>query len=290
MPDCAHGSRRRDRSVPLLPGAAPLGGEPRADPGHAHFLAGRRGCRQIEQVFCQAARRGAALFGGALNRRPPGRHQNGRKREYRQPDQRRMDRCQDADGHREAQHPAAGREQRPIHVVEHEHLVAQHAQAIEVVGAFLVLECGGRCLKVRDVRLEGDGDAVAEAALRAIADHTEKPRRGGRDAEPERRRQHQPAPAAVHAVGEQLQPDRQQRVGERGEQRQPERNAHQPWLGVVSALDSPPHRGQRRRQTVSRGHRRMRLRRSRRTAKPGDRTCCDTVRPGPSVRRGCRAR
>src|SRR2546427_6701577 len=44
----------------------------------------------------------------------------------------RSDRHQQRDRHAEAEDPPAGGEQRHVHVVEHEDLVAQHREAIEV--------------------------------------------------------------------------------------------------------------------------------------------------------------
>jgi hypothetical protein len=80
----------------------------------------------------------AALVGGALDRRPPCGGQHRRQGEQRQQRQRRVDADQQADRHAQAQDPAAGREQRHIHMVEHKHLVAQHRQAVEVVGPLVV--------------------------------------------------------------------------------------------------------------------------------------------------------
>ena len=290
VPQRARDSRGSDRPVPPFPRSTPFRRETRADTGHPHFLARCRGRREVEEVSRQAVRGRAALFGGAFDGRTPRRDQDRWQREQRQRDQRGMDRGQHCDGHGEPENPPARGEQRPVHVVEHEHLVAQHAEAIEVFGPFLVLERRSRCLKPRHVRFERDGDAIAEAPLRAIADHPQKPGRGGRYAEPDRRRQHQPAPAAVHAVRQQLQPDGEQRVGERGEQRQAERDGHEPRLGLVAAFHRPPHRRQGRREIVSRGHRRLNPPRCRRIATPGARTWCDSVRPSPSARHGSRAR
>ena len=55
------------------------------------------------------------------------------QREHGEQRERRVDRDQQREGDAEAQDPAAGGEQRHVHVVEHEHLVAQHRQAVEVV-------------------------------------------------------------------------------------------------------------------------------------------------------------
>ncbi len=97
---------------------------------------------------------------------------------------------------REPQHPARRREQRHVHVIEHEHLVAQHREAIEIVGALVVRDGRDRGLEPGDVRFERDGDLVAEAPLHAGADRPEEPGRRHRHAQAERRRAHQPRPAA----------------------------------------------------------------------------------------------
>ena len=56
-------------------------------------------------------------------------------------------------------------------------------EAVEVLGPLVVLDGRHRRLQARDVRLEEDRHAVAEAALRAIADDLEEPGRRGRHTE-----------------------------------------------------------------------------------------------------------
>ena len=56
-----------------------------------------------------------------------------------------------ADGDRQPQDPAAGGEDRHVHVVEHEDLVAQHGEPVEVVGPLLVRDGGDGGLQLRDV-------------------------------------------------------------------------------------------------------------------------------------------
>ncbi len=63
-------------------------------------------------------------------------------------------------------------------MVENENLVAQNGEAVQVVGALVVLDGGDRGLKLCDVRFERDGQAVAEPPLGAIAEDPQKP--GGR--------------------------------------------------------------------------------------------------------------
>ena len=245
-------ARGRHRPVPALPRRAALGHQALADAGDPHLLAGRRGGGDGEQVPRQAVGLRAALLGVALDRRPPRRRQHRRQREHREQHQRRVDRHQQRDRDAEPQDPAAGGEQRHVHVVEHEHLVAQHRQPVEVLGPLLVRDGRDRRLQPGDVRLERDRHLVAEAALHARADRAEEPGRRRRHAEADRRAPHQAAVVLEHAVAEQLEPQREQRVGQRGEQRQHERREHQPRLVAVAELAQPPHRRQRRRQGVDR--------------------------------------
>ena len=49
-----------------------------------------------------------------------------------------MDRDEQRERHTQSQHPAAGREERGVHVIEHEDLVAQHGEPIEVFGSLVV--------------------------------------------------------------------------------------------------------------------------------------------------------
>jgi hypothetical protein len=78
----------------------------------------------------------------------------------------------------QTQNPTARRKHRHVHVVQHEHLVPQHVEQIEIVGPLLMRNRRHRGLQPRDVRLEGDGHLVAEAALHARADGAEEPCRG----------------------------------------------------------------------------------------------------------------
>ena len=157
-------------------------------PSDAHLLARRRGRRDREQVAAEAVGLRAALLGDALDRGPPRRREHGRQREHGEQHERRMDRHEQRDRHAEPQDPPAGGEHRHVHVVEHEHLVAQHREPIEVVGALLVRDGRDRRLQPGDVRFERDRDLVAEAALHARADRAQEPGRRGRDAEADRRR------------------------------------------------------------------------------------------------------
>ncbi len=133
-------------------------------------------------------------------------------------------------------------------MIEHEHLVAQHREAIEIVGALLVRDRHERRLQACDVRLEHDRDPVAEPPLHARADDAQEPGGGSRRAESDRRPEHEILPVVDDAVAEQQQPERDQRIGQRRELRQNERPRHQPRLVAVAQLAQPPHRRQRRRK------------------------------------------
>jgi len=78
----------------------------------------------------------------ALHCGAPRRRQHRRQGEDGEEHERRVDRHEKADGDAEAQDPPARGEQRHVHVVEHEDLVAQHRKTIEVVGALLVGDGG----------------------------------------------------------------------------------------------------------------------------------------------------
>jgi hypothetical protein len=125
-----------------------------------------------------------------FDRRPPGRGHHGRKGKQRQQNQRRMNGHQQRDRHAQPQNPAAGREHRHVHVIEHEHLVAQDRQPIEIFGALLVRDRRDGRLKPRHVRFQRDRDLVSEPPLHTGADGPQDPgsagghaqaNRGGRD-------------------------------------------------------------------------------------------------------------
>ena len=81
-----------------------------------------------------------------------------------------MNRDEQRDRDAETQDPPTCREQRHVHVVEHEDLIAQHREAIEILGTLLMRDRRNRREQRRDVRLERDRHLVAEAALHARAD------------------------------------------------------------------------------------------------------------------------
>ena len=184
-------ARGRDRAVPLLPGLA---------------RAGRRGARRCRAraPLCpappwwpwrtdDAPRRADCAPRSCATRSTAGRHvevSDRRQREDREQHQRRMNRREQGDRHAEPQDPAGGREDRHVHVVEDEDLVAQHREPIEIVGALVVRDGRDRGEQPRDVRFQGDRHLVAEPALEAGADGAEEPggrRRRGRGRSPRRR-------------------------------------------------------------------------------------------------------
>jgi len=126
MPERRAPAGCRHRPVPTLPCFAPLPHQAPANACDAHFLARRRSGRRGEQVARQAVDRSAALLGGTLHTRAPRGGEHRGQREDSQQRQRRVYGCQQGQGHAEPQDPAAGREQRHVHVVQHEDLVTQH--------------------------------------------------------------------------------------------------------------------------------------------------------------------
>ena len=181
-----------------------------------------------------------------------------------------MNRRQQRHRHAQPQDPSERGKQRHVHVIEHEHLIAEHGQPIEILRAFLMRDRRDRCLQLRDVRFERDRHLVAEAPLHARADGAEKPRRGGRHAEANRRALHHPGPVLEDAFAEQHQPQRKQRIGQRGELRQHERHDHQARLVAIPQFAQSPHRRQRGRQRLNRSAsgRAISIRRGRHTSCP----------------------
>ena len=154
-----------------------------------------------------------------------------------------------------------------------------------------------RRLQLGHVRLEGDGDLVPEAALQARRHGAQEPGGHRRDGQADGGEPHAVGVALDHAVAEQGEPQREERVGQRGEQRGHEREAHEHRLVLVAELAHAPHRRDGRREVVVAGQRsgediegppppRPRRRRS---ARPGGRTSCGSDRRAASARRGCRA-
>ena len=296
MPARGRPSSRGDGRVPELPGQAPFGDQAIRDPGDPHLLARRGRGRDVEEMSGQTPSLGPALVRGPLDGRPPrgGVHRRqGEKHEQRQG---RMNRDEQRDGDAQAQDPATRREQRHVHVIEHEDLVAQHRQPIEIVWTLVMGDGGDRGQERRHVRLERDGHLVAEPALHADADGGEEPCGGGRESQRQHPCPHAGPIARQDTLADQLEPDRQQGIGHGRQERQRKGGDDQRRLVAVAQLAQPPHRRERRGKHVNPGRVRRgrhsaslpRLRR--RTAAPGGRTSSDSGDSAPSARRACRAR
>jgi hypothetical protein len=203
----------------------------------------------------EPARRSAALLGLALDGGPPRGGEHGRQRKHGEQRESRVDRDEQGDRHGEPQDPPGGGKHRHIHVIEHEHLIAQHREPVEKFGPLLVGDGGHRRLQPGHMGFERDRDLVAEAALHAGADRAQQPRGRGGDAERDRGDAHDPRVPPEHAFAEQLEPPGQQGVRQGREPRQHECREHEPGLMAVAELAQPPHRRQRGRQ-VRRGRHR----------------------------------
>ena len=98
--------------------------------------------------------------------------------------------------------------------------------------AIVTLSRKRRCTRVLTVRRNQVAVADTPSATAAIRTRRQSP--------------------CEHAVAEQLEPEREQRVGQRREQRERERREQQARLVAVAELAQPPHRRQRGRQVVGR--------------------------------------
>jgi len=150
---------------------------------------------------------------------------------------------QQREGNAQAQDPTRRGEQRHVHAVEHEDLVAQHRKAVEKLRPFVLRHGGDGCLQLCDVRFQRDGYQITESALGAIAHHAQRPGQRCGYAQPQRGGDHQGAITFEQAVGEELQPQREQSVRHGGQQRQHECYRQQSRLCVVAALQRAPHGG-----------------------------------------------
>jgi hypothetical protein len=133
-------------------------------------------------------------------------------------------------------------------MVEHEHLISQHGEPIEIVGTFVMGNGRDRGLQAGDVRFEGNRHLVAKAPLHPGADRSQEPRGRCRQAETDGRQAHEAGLVLEHALPEEHEPERDQRVGQRRKLRQHERGDHQPWFVLIPEPAQPPHRRQRGRQ------------------------------------------
>ena len=168
----------------------------------------------------------SALLCRPLDLRPPRRRPHGRKGKREEQDESGVNRCQQYHRDGKPQDPSERGKQRHVHVVEHEDLVAEHRQPIEIVRQLLVRDRHDRSLESRDVRLECDRNLVAKATLPARAYRAQEPGRGSREAKPNRRALHHPRTMFEHALTKQHQPQSDQRVGKSGQLRQDERLDH----------------------------------------------------------------
>jgi hypothetical protein len=97
-------------------------------------------------------------------------------------------------------------------VVEHEDLIAEHRQAIEVFRAFLMRDRCDRRLQSGDVGLESDRHPVAKAPLHAGADRAQEPSGDRRNGQADCRDLDQTRPMLQNAFAEQHKPESQQSV------------------------------------------------------------------------------
>ncbi len=121
-----------------------------------------------------------AFLGSPFYRGPPCRGQYGRDRKHGEQCEQRMNGDEQRDRHSESEDPPAGREDRHVQMVENEHLIAQHGQAIQVVGTLVMRDRGNGGLKPRDVRFQSDLDLISKPSLHADAHGAQEPRRRGR--------------------------------------------------------------------------------------------------------------
>ena len=192
------------------------------------------------------------LLHRALDGRAPRRAHDGGQRQHHQQDQHRIDGGEQHDRDPEAQDPAGGGEHREVQVVEHEGLVAEDREPVEVLGSLVVGDGRDRCLQVGDVGLERDRDLVAEAALHPGRHDAQEPREGDAGTEADGRHGDHGRVLVDDALGQHGEEHRQQGVGQGGEQGQPDRRRHELRLVLVAELAQAPHGRDRRRELVGR--------------------------------------
>ena len=186
---------------------------------------------------------------GSLDPGPPRRRQHGRNREHREQHERRVNRRQQRHRHAQPQNPAERGKQRHVHVVEHEHLIAQHGQPIEILraapdarssrpmpavarratsSAIVTLSRKRRCTRVLTVRRN---HVAAVETPRPIAAPCTRPDRCSRT----------PLPSSIsHSASS--------ASGSAASCDSTNARQHQARLVAVSQLAQPPHRRQGRRQ------------------------------------------
>ena len=87
-----------------------------------------------------------------------------------------MDRGQQYDRDTQPENPSARGKHRHVHMVEHEHLISQHGEPIEIIGPFVMGNGRDRRLQSGDVRFECYRHLVAKAPLHPGADRSQDPR------------------------------------------------------------------------------------------------------------------
>src|SRR5262249_12942833 len=119
-------SRRSDRTIAKVPCEPALLDQAVADSSDTDFLASRRGGRDVEEMASQPVGLRSALRRASFDTWPPGRCEYRRERKDDEQGERRMNRGEQTNGDNETQNPRTGREERHVHVIEHEDLVAQN--------------------------------------------------------------------------------------------------------------------------------------------------------------------
>ncbi len=190
------------------------------------------------------------LLSTSLDCRPPCRSQHGRDRKRGEQSEPRINGDQQCDRHRESQDPAAGGEDRHVQMIEHKHLVTEHGQAIQIVGALVMRDRRDRGLEASHVRFQRDLDLVAKTSLQTDTDGAQEPRCGGGHRQSDGREEDETSACLEHSLAEQHEPQRDERIGERGKLRHEERDDHQSGLVAVAELAQSPHGGERGWQLV----------------------------------------
>ena len=219
VPDGRIAASLRDGPIPAIPRCAPAGDQAIADPGYPHLLAGSGCGGRDEQVSRQPGGRrprssAARSTPGARLRRALSAMRDCQKR------QRRVNGHEQRQRDSEPQDPAACREKRHVHVVEDKHLIAEHGEPVQVFRALVVLDRRNGRLKLGHVRLEGDRQAVTKPALGAIAHDPQKPGQGRGCSEAQCRGHGEATVVCQRGVGQGLEPERKQGVGQGREQRE----------------------------------------------------------------------
>jgi hypothetical protein len=125
-------------------------------------------------------------------------------------------------------------------VVEREHLVAQHRQAVEIVMAFVVFDGGDAGLQARDVGLQRNRNPIAEPTLESIEHDAQEPRQRRADTETDCSNE-DPGPVVFEqSGGEQREPQCDERVRQRREQSHRERQHQTSGFGSITQPDRAP--------------------------------------------------